>query len=387
VRSLVTKWSESILEIPTLVGLGYGGVPSPVVDKDEDDVSSWGSGNDYAITADERRLSITRSRSFSKFLKATLQGRNVSVTAEEKDIIARLAAIAEVSLTSTEPGSDIADWVDRDHTIENLVPTEKLNRHSVTTTKSPFANTQSNCVVPLNELPLEIMNSPGRSPIVQNPNSSSAFSSDLRKEQGTLNDHHKESLSSACQSYGKGRKVMKAGRRLLASFSSGKNGIGDHGNNTDAVMSRKRATEIDVFSREGMQRAAKVSRRNNIWAFNERKKIRSRLNNILLYDKSHVNLTTPNNKNIRSENEIFPTNTSMLVIGDSYNAEAVQSPGVSPNKRHPFTDDEISAIKDGVKVHGVGQWTVIQESDERLANRRPGQLKDKYRTMTNKGQA
>ena len=49
-KSVLTKWSESILEIPKLVQLGYGGVMAPIVTGDEDDVSSYGVEEDQLLT-------------------------------------------------------------------------------------------------------------------------------------------------------------------------------------------------------------------------------------------------------------------------------------------------------------------------------------------------
>jgi len=49
-KSVLTKWSESILDIPKLVQLGYGGVMAPIVTGDEDDVSSYGVGEDNLLT-------------------------------------------------------------------------------------------------------------------------------------------------------------------------------------------------------------------------------------------------------------------------------------------------------------------------------------------------
>lgn len=44
-HSLVVKWAESVLEIPVLFRLGYGGVTAPLAETDNDDVSSWGDEN------------------------------------------------------------------------------------------------------------------------------------------------------------------------------------------------------------------------------------------------------------------------------------------------------------------------------------------------------
>ncbi|GKY91260.1 hypothetical protein MPSEU_000098600 [Mayamaea pseudoterrestris] len=50
-RTLLIKWSESILDIPTLFALGYGGVMAPIVEQHDgdDDVSSFGDGQDAPL--------------------------------------------------------------------------------------------------------------------------------------------------------------------------------------------------------------------------------------------------------------------------------------------------------------------------------------------------
>lgn len=49
-KAVLTKWSESILDIPKLVQLGYGGVMAPIVTGDDDDVSSYGVAEDHFLT-------------------------------------------------------------------------------------------------------------------------------------------------------------------------------------------------------------------------------------------------------------------------------------------------------------------------------------------------
>ena len=49
-KAVLTKWCESILDIPKLVQLGYGGVMAPIVAGDEDDVSSYGVEEDRLLT-------------------------------------------------------------------------------------------------------------------------------------------------------------------------------------------------------------------------------------------------------------------------------------------------------------------------------------------------
>lgn len=49
-KAVLTKWSESILEVPKLVELGYGGVMAPIFTGDEDDVSSYGVDEDRLLS-------------------------------------------------------------------------------------------------------------------------------------------------------------------------------------------------------------------------------------------------------------------------------------------------------------------------------------------------
>ena len=59
-RSLLIKWSESVLEAPVLFQLGYGGVTAPVEDTDvNDDVSSFGGDDQQdeedSVVVEERQ--------------------------------------------------------------------------------------------------------------------------------------------------------------------------------------------------------------------------------------------------------------------------------------------------------------------------------------------
>ena len=74
-HALLTKWSESILEIPELIRLGYGGVTAPVIEEaDDDDYSAIGDDDHEPLPANARPLD-----------------KRESVTAEEREMIEHLA--------------------------------------------------------------------------------------------------------------------------------------------------------------------------------------------------------------------------------------------------------------------------------------------------------
>jgi hypothetical protein len=60
--------------------------------------------------------------------------------------------------------------------------------------------------------------------------------------------------------------------------------------------------------------------------------------------------------------------------------------GPKKQKRTKFTPDEEDAIREGVKRFGVGNWKYIKENDSRLDARTTVQIKDKYRTLLQKGE-
>jgi hypothetical protein len=94
-HSLLLKWTESILEIPVLVKLGYGEVISPVIEtEDDDDVSSFGNNheeNDTKIQQDELNPHMTQLsfQSIERLCRAA-RGSNITLTDKEKAIIERI---------------------------------------------------------------------------------------------------------------------------------------------------------------------------------------------------------------------------------------------------------------------------------------------------------
>jgi Myb-like DNA-binding domain len=340
-----------VLQIPTLVQLGYGGVPSPFVFKDDDDVSSWGSEGENAVNADEK---IVRSRSFSRILRASMHGRPVSVTAEEKEVIARLASIAE-----SFPNREIGDKDDASRPLQNVHQQAELS------TKE-------------NASPKESMKKKDEATSKASISISSTCPVDHSDSFPAPNHQSVVEVCPTPTSIRGGRRVVKAGRRFLSSLSAMAQRVSDDVGETSVSTGKKRTAESLSSS---LSVPAKVSRRNNTWAFKQRKKDAHKINKVLSF------------KETEKEGTQTPTKTTpkkaVVVEDDDGNISQTPvrfTPSSSSIKRHPFTEDEVNAILEGVKLHGVGHWTVIQESDERLTSRKPGQLKDKYRTMLNRGE-
>ena len=143
-RALLIKWSESILEIPALVQLGYGGVTSPIVHNDRDDVSSWGGdgegldphhthppseGGSVGGSAANHHHLNRRSRSMMRLLDASRRGRSISVTEEEREIVAQLAKIT--GATTTHKNAVAAAAAAEEHATEDAsTQTLRLRKHS-----------------------------------------------------------------------------------------------------------------------------------------------------------------------------------------------------------------------------------------------------------------
>jgi len=140
-RALLIKWSESILEIPALVQLGYGGVTSPIVHNDRDDVSSWG-GDGVGLDPHQHTLSEggsvggsaaanhhlhRRSRSMMRLLDASRRGRSISVTEEEREIVAQLAKITGAT---TNHKNVVAAAAEEHATEDASTQTLRLRKHS-----------------------------------------------------------------------------------------------------------------------------------------------------------------------------------------------------------------------------------------------------------------
>ena len=400
VRSLLLKWSQSILDVPTLVRLGYGGVPSPIVEKDEDDVSSWGSNNNNhhhhtytgtigdndvltttTISVDERqqqRRRKSRNTSFTKALNAEAmmrqksQHRSYSITAEEQDIIARLAATKSTAAVVTEVPAQQGTVIQSTRAADvEESPIAKSNGLDVGMEFDAFGGTRGTNLDPrvINK------NVNNGTPVV--------------------------------------RKVVKASRRLLTSFnfaitgnSISKRGSAAANDKNDSNMgnqsfvvptnnsivhsqSKKRTASEYLDANLSMtydsKRPETIRRRNNIWAMNQRMKMRMKSPM-----GSNVDTVTPlihgtpihdndDNNNIVNGHPLPQSTPSR-----KRNTTPGKSPTSSAKKQQRrtfFTDVEVEALLEGIQIFGVGKWSLIQKNDQRLQGRTAVQLKDKYRNI------
>ena len=374
---MLLKWSQSILDVPILVRLGYGGVPSPIVEKDEDDVSSWGSNNhnnnpaqsvsynDFltstTIAVDERQQQRRKSRaSFTKALRGPPPRRSDSITAEERDIIARLQATKSAAAATT--------------TIPTMAEQlESLTYSTKNVDESPIAKFTDgmNVVAEMNDIGVS-----------SNQNDT--------VDENSNNGTSKNRIPVV-------RKVVKASRRLLTSFNYAGNANNrnvanpdrgdvtyntrnDSSKNTVPRSNKKRtaAEYMDAnlsITFDDTNRPEKIRRRNNIWATNQRTKMRmkQRPNNDATTPLIHLTPIHDNN-NKNSVNQTTTTPSRKATTGKSPTSSAKKQ-----QRRTFFTNVEIQALIEGVDTHGVGKWSVIQKNDVRLQGRTPVQLKDKYR--------
>lgn len=91
-HALLVKWAESVLEIPALFNLGYGGVTAPLTETENDDVSSWGDENaqerDTQMEQDEE-LFCTQQPEEEIVTKEVQRVRKAKFVAEKKPLLNR----------------------------------------------------------------------------------------------------------------------------------------------------------------------------------------------------------------------------------------------------------------------------------------------------------
>lgn len=143
-KSLLLKWAESILQIPELVRLGYGGVMAPIVEEEgADDVSSWGDEEHALMSQSDnvaRRRSITSPQRAIRRGPAKDLGRVIRSNMrreQEKEY--------ESPLATQKPADDDFPVEDDDHGEPEVLAVRssaksKAPRSSGTKRKTPPAN-------------------------------------------------------------------------------------------------------------------------------------------------------------------------------------------------------------------------------------------------------
>jgi Myb-like DNA-binding domain len=299
-------------------------------------------------------------------------------------VISRLASIAE---SCSHPHTNFPSNKDRADKADPSVPLESFHQQHERA-KASVPTTPRYRVVPSKEVSLDVNASSGV-PVSINQGVLAATKTPLSTTPSCPTTDHQNDVETTPSSVQGDRRVVKAGRRFLSSLSAIAQWLSDDADEAARSVGKKRIADDAASS---LAQPAKVSRRSNMWALKQRKKLQLNATDFSRKDAYEINKVSLFNETGK-ESEHTPcklaSGKAVVVEDDEGNivrSSLPRSPSSSSIKRHPFTEDEVNAILEGVKLHGVGHWTVIQESDERLANRKPGQLKDKYRTMINRGE-
>lgn len=389
-RALLTKWSESLLDIPTLIRLGYGGVPSPIVEKEEDDVSSWGGESDLEET--DRRTNLSRSRSFTRILNATMRGRSgVALTDEEIDIIQKLSAVGVQRPFERSRSNSM----DNTHLTNESGMLRQLGKRSgKTVQKAPRADAiaplQSNILLASGlqaepDKPVQLTEESKQIP----DETDNDFDLDPSQEEfselpSSVVAAPDSTLAIARTSRNRDRAqrgVFNKGHRFVASLAQSKTSFHDGLDDDDPIV----ADASDNSSKKVIRKPVKLSR----------------LGTVIIRPTKKIRLSTPTVHQDTKENSLPRSSTDVgitpnrLVWAEKDDGKIDQtqthpsifnSTAYSKNKHHYFTTEETDAVRLGVALFGVGCWKDIQESDSRLKHRTTVQIKDKYRTMVNRGE-
>jgi hypothetical protein len=352
-RALLVKWSESILDIPALVQLGYGGVPSPIVDKDEDDVSSWGGDSVLGEETERATNSLHRQHSYSRIVNAALRGRDSALTDAEKGSISRIASNGSRRTPYSRSNTGDCDQVG----IVAAKPHRKGKRHSKRSQPSVRPDEASN--VGDDEVPVDH----GDEEQDQPRNNVAPYSSHQPPDPG-------------------GELRLHLARKITAN----------------------EPIEIDCRSDDELNALTSSAQGTTGWGMVDVETSDTDLKPIKL---SHEEMTIRPKKRVRTGTETLrrpaiastarpsapwlddvACNGCEQEMGDSDDEafSAVARKPKLPSNRRRFTKEEMDAVRDGVEKYGVGQWKDIQKNDPRLRHRNSSQVKDKYRTMVTRGE-
>jgi Myb-like DNA-binding domain len=344
------KWSESILEIPTLVQLGYGGVPSPIVDKDEDDISSWGGDSDLG---EETERANSSQHSYSRIVNAALRGRDSALTDAEKESIARIASNRSRRTPYSRSNSGDCEQVG----IVAAKPHRKGKRHSKRSQPSirpveasgvgddwlPVDHSGQEQGQPRNDVAPSSPRQP-RDPCGELPlHLARKITASEPIEIDCRSDDELNALTSSVQGI--------TGRDTV-----------DEASDTDLKPIKLSREEMTTRPKKRLRADKETAPKPAI--------------------SSKARPSAPWLDDVAcdgGEQEMEDSDD------EAFSAVARKPKNKDPSRRR-FTREEMDAVRDGVEKYGVGQWKDIQKNDPRLRHRNSTQVKDKYRTMVNRGE-
>lgn len=428
------KWSESILDIPVLVQLGYGGVTNPVVENEGDDVSSWGEegppvgevgghvgdGDDdqplmtQVETLDMEDLSSPITAAMTvQTTKASASGS--PVTEEDRVILQKLGDIqsSPVAQRTVRKMPRSAALIAKDDAEDNMGSGNGAGNINHAMDMEPLSTQVPEPlqqVIPLMTQPSELTpeddgyvagdeNLEGRE---QAEAASTGYIPSMKELlDGTEeifneitdpdNICGRDVFKSLSERYG--FKLGRAQKRLvvdrLTDLMIAKTALLTNGDNNANTTPPAAATANAVSANESMEE-------NDIDVDND---------NGAESNKASANGGEENDEKPaakkraakRSSNEFksieWPDSEDSISEADYVSprrsfkkAKTTRKPSNAYTERVRFTEDEVAALREGIDKFGVGKWQmIINDSNGRLSGRSGVQVKDKYRTMFKSG--
>ena len=350
-HDLLLKWAESILEPPTLIQLGYGGVnaPLPNDEREEDDVSSYGldetvanddNDDDENMESEAPRTSPPKRRARGKSDSIAQHRRpHTSPTAERRfsipfgrsfedddekrqptsfsdDDSSKKSEASGMVLGGNDDDNDDEDDSDKAEKTEASSALVRL--------KSPVKKTQSSS---------KARRHPGKMP---RRRSSTDTEVSTTNETGDKKPSFKKRKTAA--------DWFKQSTAILDSSS-------DSDDDYEWLSDRK----------ERDQREPEIDR-------DESPKSKKR------HPRGHIDT----GNSTQQEEDLWRDDDEYDYDDDDATQNKFR------RKRLPWTQDEADAVHDGYHQFGT-KWSMVKANDTRLQNRTDVQIKDKFRTMVKQG--
>lgn len=333
VRSLLIKWSESILEIPTLVKIGYGGVMAPVVGDDgDDDVSAWGDDDEHAPTAQE-----------------LLTQPPPSMDEAHEPLPASTRPLNQRSSVTIEDAETLKQLV--------LAPPPHRTRTRVTTT------TPSQRPTPSKDLRrVARQNVRREQELLTQPEMDRGESDHDRSDEEEKDDDVEHAQS-------EGEKENDPDeRKILTTLSREQEERLFEDSSTDEEEEPVRSTEV----------ATRDNRQIEVLSSSQKRKRHPRVS---------TSPATPV-KGRSTENKLHKLSRWEDSDVEEFDALFVtEKQPLSGHKKRPFSSLETASIRHGVRQFGMHSWAQIRDTYPALSSRSGQQIRDKFRTMTKHGQA
>ena len=345
-RSLLIKWSESVLDTPTLFQLGYGGVSAPVPEEEQaDDVSSF--GGDDVEEAPRRRGARTREGSPTAIPREVIEAEEKAD--EEED---------DECMSIDEPAEESAQQKQRHATFV----AQKRVLLSPRTSVSSTANAEERAARVTDSIPDGDLNML-QMPALAKP----------RRDQG------KESAEPGSQPSQNCEWSETQDPDAVAQLST-------QPELTQMSSAKKKKADAEKSSESSQKENSRQPGCSD--AVSNTKKSATRAKGKPGKTSYIAELNKAREKRLRegppqdTDGLISPA-TFVLQIDTLFKRSRNEPPARKRKKprNEPFTEEEEDAIRQWVRKSGVGRWQALIDSDERLRHRDYQEIIRKYRDM------